>query len=280
MISIKKSLIYYSLFNYPLTLVQLWKFFIWENKTKPNYMTFIKTLDQISGKYVFKIKDHYLLNKNKLWIFELEKRKAVSLIKYKIAEKTAKILSFIPSVEMIALTGKNAVMFSDSDDDIDFLIICSRNTLWITRLIISILLIFLGLKRNKKQSKDRICLNMFLDKINLKIPFNERDIYSAHELAQLKVIYNKNNTYLEFLSCNNWLINYLPNSAMQTETYDSMRNNGIILKLLNNLFYTIQFFYMRKKITDEKVSLEYVRFHPFDNRKKVIYKYNKLIKNL
>ena len=114
---------------------------------------------------------------------------------------------------MVGVTGAQAMNNSDQDDDIDLLIVASRNRLWLTRLF-SVLLVEVVAKRRRpgdRKVKDKICLNMFLDEDHLGIPKSERNLYSAHEVAQLKPLWNRGGTYLRFINANHWTGKFLPN---------------------------------------------------------------------
>jgi hypothetical protein len=52
---------------------------------------------------------------------------------------------------------------------------------------------------------------MFLDEDHLEIPEKEQDLFSAHEVCQLKPIWSKDNVYQEFITQNQWYQKFLPN---------------------------------------------------------------------
>ena len=58
---------------------------------------------------------------------------------------------------------------------------------------------------------DKICLNLWLDETALSLPRNQRNLYTAHEVVQVKPILDRDYTYLKFIIANLWLKNYLPN---------------------------------------------------------------------
>ena len=54
-------------------------------------------------------------------------------------------------------------------DDIDLFVITSKGTLWITRLLLVSLLIFMGQYRGRgKKESQKVCLNMLIDEVGLK----------------------------------------------------------------------------------------------------------------
>jgi len=102
---------------------------------------------------------------------------------------------------------------SNENDDIDLLIITSKSRLWLTRFLTVILLELVANRRHPadKEVKDKICLNMFLDEGHLEVPKKEQDLFSAHEVCQLKVLWDKNGIYQKFLKANLWSKKFLPN---------------------------------------------------------------------
>ena len=51
----------------------------------------------------------------------------------------------------------------------------------------------------------------FVDLDNLAVLEKEQDLYSAHEVAQIKLLWDKDNTYDQFVSQNLWVKKYLAN---------------------------------------------------------------------
>jgi hypothetical protein len=83
----------------------------------------------------------------------------------------------------------------------------------LTRLF-SVFLVELTGKRRRpgdQKVKDKICLNMLLDESHLAIPEKERDLFSAHEVCQMKPLWEKERTYQKFLKANQWSQEFLPN---------------------------------------------------------------------
>src|SRR6185312_7622187 len=121
---------------------------------------------------------------------------------------------YIPTIEFAGLSGSLAMHNAEKDADIDIFIITRPNTLWLTRFLILSLLQLKGKRRapGKKHAKDTICVNMLLDTKHMAFPKNKRNIYTAHEIIQMKPLLIRNNTYNEFLHKNKWIINFLPHA--------------------------------------------------------------------
>lgn len=285
--AIIKTLCYAGVFKYPLTRAQVWKFLIWLEKSKPQFSSFISTVDNLLAvKKIRKIKELLIVKNNYSWVKRREKEERISKSKIIIAQKVSRLLSFIPTIELIGLSGKLSMERGEKDDDIDLFFIVQNQTLWVTRLLITSFLTFLGFRRSPNDTviANKMCINMIIDTGNLALPVNERDLFSAHEVVQMKPLYSKNNAFAKFISKNKWVQQFLPNSI--GENILSFRDNertsrrGRILSLFNNLAYNLQLRYMEPRKTTEIVRSGYVRFHPNDARKWVLPEYNKLIKSL
>ena len=70
-------------------------------------------------------------------------REKISEKKFLIAKKAARILFKIPTIKFVGVTGSLAMMNANENSDIDLMIITSRGTLWLSRLVILVLLVIL-----------------------------------------------------------------------------------------------------------------------------------------
>jgi len=129
----------------------------------------------------------------------------------KIARKVARWLRLIPTIKMVAVTGALAMENSDKEDDVDLLIVTAKNRLWFSRGLVVTFLRFFGLYRRPRKIKNMICPNMLLDEEHLVVHKKEQDLFSAHEVCQLKVLWEKDGIYQKFVKENQWAKRFLPN---------------------------------------------------------------------
>ena len=130
--------------------------------------------------------------------------------KWRIAKNAASILSHIPTIRLVGVTGGLAMQNAKKDDDIDFFIITASGALWTTRLFCLVLLSGLRRKHNNLHVANTICLNMFVSEDSLAIP--DHDLFAAHEILQMRPIFERHNTYKKFLTANTWVKYFLPNA--------------------------------------------------------------------
>lgn len=265
----KISVLYHNVFNYPLSQAELIR---WQAGPKAIFKHQPLNIKHQAGLY-------FLEGRNGL-IYTRFKNKRSSNKKVKIAKKASGLIASVPTVKFIGVTGSLAMGNATQMSDIDLLIITKKGFLWTTRLVVYGLLKIAGYKLRipkQKNQKDRLCLNIWLDEGDLSWPVKDRNIYTAHEIAQIIPLINKNKTYERFLWKNKWLLDFWPNSVRIREKKDRVKNSGLSLlssffNFLERLAYRLQYQYMKQKITREVVTPTRAIFHPNDLGKKVLTK--------
>lgn len=283
---IAKTLAYSDIFGYSLKEEEIWQWLIVSfnhslsssnlSSNLPPKLSFKKSLEELLKKGLVETREGFFFLPGRPQIVGLRKeRNRWSEEKMEIVRKTAGKLKYFPWVKMVGITGALAMENCDEDDDIDLMIITSVDRLWLTRLLIFLLCPILGIERRKpkdKKVKNKICFNLFLDEDHLKI--SPENLFSAHEICQVRPLLNKNQTYEKFLRVNCWVKNYLPNAVVIARYRDSeiaIKQKHLISQYLNIIIsffekfaYFLQFQYMRPKITIEKVNPHQAFFHPRD----------------
>jgi len=288
--AILRTLVYGDIFDYPLTLEELYQFLIDDKSVSFSLFKKIFRQARIKEKLI-KVKGKYFFLKGREKIVDIrQKRKLWSEEKIEIVQRIARWLKLIPWIKMVGVTGALAMENADKNDDIDLLIITSKNRLWLTRLLAVFLLEIMAVRRRPGdiKVKDKICLNMFLDEKSLTLPKNERDLFSAHEVVQLKPLLEKGNCYQKFLKANLWVRKYLANSLnIKKLRYEDIKGEkkrisliSQFLNFLEHFAYKIQLAYMSSRRTSETAELHRIRFHPQDCRRWILKKYQKKLKEL
>jgi hypothetical protein len=211
--SILNTIIFFDLFDYPLTLLEIQKYL----DVKCDLVELEKelsALDKIQIKNGF-----YFLSSREKIIKTKMARYNYADRKFKRALFIAQILKFIPWIKMIAIGNLIGAHNLKDDGDIDFFIITEEKKLWLSRFFAVTLIKILGLRPSARNQKDKICLSFFisenapsLENLMLKNKDQEpQDLYFIYWLAGLAPIYNQNKTYEKFIEKNNWIKNILPN---------------------------------------------------------------------
>jgi predicted nucleotidyltransferase len=255
------SLIYHDIFDYPLAPLELIKW------TAGNKVKF-KNLENIK----ISTKNGFLfLNGKEGSTLKRLMRKRISKRKLEKAKKAAKILSFLPTTRMVAVTGALAMNNANEESDIDFLMITKKGSLWTTRFLAMALLKVFGIPRRKygeRSTKDKLCLNIWLDESDLAWGKNSRDIFTSHEISQVIPLVNKEQAYERFLSKNTWIADFWPNATSARAGKKKKRNKiekrGFAIKFVEFLARRVQYWYMKDKITREIITPTRALFHPVD----------------
>lgn len=245
------TLAYSSCFSFALSKKEIFerlakgqeKIFISSKKIENSLRKLIsQSLIQSDGQYFF-LKKRDLENR-------LQRAKFIS-IKKKEIQNFVNLVKKIPFVKAVVLTGSTAVDNAQKDDDLDFMIICQHNTLWLTRFIL-ILLTKLKDKRPEKENSNAWCLNLWLDENDLVISEERRSLYEAYEILQMNFVYDVADFKKQFLNANPWLKNYL-------FFYDNYKFGRYRVKksfsLLNQLFFVLQKKYRQLVFGQENFSL-------------------------
>lgn len=245
---------YHAIFDYPLDAAQLKKW-------------------QVGRIYQFSVSNFQLKNKRYLWKKRKDNEQS-SKQKLIIAKRVSELLSKISTIKFVGITGALAMMNAGKDSDIDLLIITKKNTLWLTRLI-TLMKFHRQIRRaGNSFQKDKLCLNMWFDEDDLVWPKKDRNIYTAHEIAQIVPLVNKDNVYEKFLYLNRWILSYWP-YAVSINPYSIKRIKHTAFSLwqiIEKISFWIQFQYMKPKITREVITPTRAIFHPNDWGKVVLSK--------
>jgi hypothetical protein len=273
--SVIRTLAYFDIFDYPLTFSEIKKYCETAIKiTDDTLKDIIYSIPVIQESYSF----FYFLGRSEIVTKRIE-RGDISIEKFGKARIIAKILSKIPTVEFIGVSGSLSMNNSSPNDDIDLFFITSKNTMWTTRFLVNLTLIMLGQKRKKydKSVRDKICPNMFVERGKLTLPKKRNNLYLAHEVVQLRALFDKNNAHSAFLSENKWVRKFLPNIELMTikkkrKTKSSAFN--FLLFAIEAFLFSLQKFYMKRVVTSEIILNKLAMFHPMNKEKLILDMYN------
>lgn len=249
------ALIYHSIFDYPLTFSELIKW-------RPNP----EKVEKYSLDGSFVSKDGFtILAGREGGIYKRELRRRISKRKMVIAEKTARVLRIIPTIKMIAVTGSLAMESANAESDIDFMVVTQKGTLWTTRLFAYVTLFFARIPTRKAGNNfqnDRLCLNVWLDESDLV--WHKRNFFTSHEIAQIKPLLNRAETYEKFIYKNRWIGKFWPNALKIKVANAASKKSFSPLTVFEGFARTFQLLYMKNKVTRETVTATRALFHPID----------------
>ncbi|MFC1615462.1 hypothetical protein ACFL2L_01555 [Patescibacteria group bacterium] len=245
------TLSYFSIFDYPLTAFEIWKFLFSEKNCATHSLNQIENVmnslilqNSISKKHGF-----YSI-KNKLNIEELVEKRMhrhrIAQHKYKKALFIIKIISYLPSIKMVGVCNSLSYNNAHKKSDIDLFIITKKNHIWLARFIIVGILKLLKMRPTTKNTSDKICASFFASEDNLdfkKIQINHSmkivDIYLIYWIATLVPIYSSGDAYNKFINKNLWIKKHLLQWQPYITNNERVITTNPIVKLFCNIFYII-----------------------------------------
>ncbi len=308
--SILKTIAFADVFDYPLTLTEIYKWLFKPKKINGRYPSLFdikkelensKDLDKkLSGKEGF----FYLKGRRSI-VFLRKQNNNLAEAKYSRIVNLIKVYKYIPFVRMIAVCNSLAISNANENSDIDLFIITKKNKIWLARFFTVILVKFFDLRPSEEKSKDTFCLSFYIDEdhLNIKnIMFSHHDVYTPHWIQQLIPIYNPDYLYEKFMKVNEWYKDYLPNGYNNEfvhevkETYFTRFINIIIYFIFSIPIISYYIYGALRKIQiliigrnlkslvnlDTKVIVnnEMLKFHDNDRRELFYKKWKERLSNL
>jgi hypothetical protein len=121
---------------------------------------------------------------------------------------SAAVLSRLPFVEGVALSGPLAQGTQDVGGDLDFVLIAEEGRVWTTRLFLSFLL-----KALPRDQRHRFCVDQVLGSGGLAV--RRRNLFSATEIAFLLPLFN-GGLWEAFFQANGWVKEFYPHWKPRT----------------------------------------------------------------
>lgn len=214
--AIKHVVNYYAYFKYAPSFDELFTYLPLKT-TKKDLDNSLSTLVERGVINSFKLKNKnspsYTLPPYRIYATQKESKKEASEHKIRSISLYLRAVYLIAPVMLIGLSGSIAMLDADSQDDIDLFIIAQHDRMWTVRLWCLFLATMFGLRRKRgvRNAPNKVCLNLFYDERELIVPNSKQNEYTAHEVLQMKPVYEKNNMYAKFLKANSWVGKYFPN---------------------------------------------------------------------
>lgn len=287
--SIIKLLLYYDVFDYPLSKEEI---ILNCNLAGESYCT-QGILEELTNKgLIYRLDGYYSVRYEPSLIDRRNNGNKMAAGSLPKAIKMAKFISAFPFIRSVSLSGSISKNYMDSRTDIDYFIITSPKKLWLARtILIMYKKIFLH------NSHKYFCLNYFIDFEHLEI--EQKNIFTATEIFTLIPVTGK--TYFDqFIEANSWVKSYFKRypfrdiSSLEPEHDSSLKKT---LEWTLNLFFgnlldivamklTIKF-WKRKYINDVKnlfnksfrLTRHVAKYHPQNFQDVVMDLYEQKVRN-
>jgi len=288
---ILQTIKYFAFFSYPPSIDQIHTFLpktITKKKLEIKLALLVKKNKLLAFNRPFKFV-YYTLPQYSSFFKKRALREVFSKRKEKKIGLYLKLLAVFPQIKFVGFSGTLAMNNAKLSDDIDLFVITGEKRLWTGRFISLVLAMVFKLKRKRKvkKAKDKVCLNLFFDEKNLKVPNLKKSKYVAREVLQLRPIINKSRTYEKFLKANQWVYKFFPNGkknkklkakpsdsegkSEKPELKTQKNNQNFITDWMEVVFKKIQLFLINRHRSTEIITDTQLWFHPDDFSKKINY---------
>jgi predicted nucleotidyltransferase len=278
----------------PLTKIELYKYLAAapslelsfdkaQDKSSLRFSDFLEMLENqwsYLGAYIDRKRGFYFLKKNTEAYAKRIGGGKTGIKKWRIAKRMAKVISFLPYVRMIAITGSLALHTTNKDSDIDVLIAAKGGHIWTTRVLVSALTHVLRKRRHKNKIRDRICLNHYVsDSENVLRP---RHLFSAHICATLVPVWKQKSYIPPFLNKNSMhlaAIRAKPRLLYYLRDTDEWFLSKTIARAMERVLRAVQARRIkgRKFIADDNAL---VFHHPRPQNQEALYLYEQNLRDL
>ena len=227
--NILKTLKFFDLQDYPLTLLELRQFLIADmenldlDKQGELGSEVAAGIAQVSAGQIFQILENdcrgevenlngfYFLSGRQNIVQMRLNNYFFGIKREKIIRRYAKFLKFVPFVRGAALAGSQAMGQQKEGSDIDLFIITNPKFMWLGRTLVTAFFQILGVRRRGDKIQNRFCLNHYLAGPKKITQF--RNLYTAHEYLKLRLLVFPNKIW-DFYRENSWIKTFFPNSIL------------------------------------------------------------------
>lgn len=279
-LGILRALSYADVFDFPLTFEETYSYFIGSDPTeRPLIKEALALL--IEKEKVIESGGFYTLPGRESLVSIRLRRLGASRKNWEKARRLSLIFRMLPWVHLLGVSGSLAMANSDEEDDIDLLFITASKRVWLTRLVVVIFLKLIGKYRSRSSIRGRFCTNLFISESALG-NFSQ-NLFIAHEIVQMRPLWNTGETYISFLLANPWIYRHLPNTKRPPllpvkKVEPTFISN--LLYLLESLARRYQLRLMEKKKTVEVTTDSIISLHPRDTKNSVLEAYEQRLHSL
>jgi hypothetical protein len=208
--SIYKTVAYFSLFDYPLTTFEIWKwlFGYGEKVSLVDLRRELSSNQMLTNRFNSHNGFWSLAGKDVSTLVQTRHERFLDAVrKYKRLRRATWYLSRIPSVRGIAACNTLAWNHTRASSDIDIFIIVREGSVWTTRLLAVAPFKILKMRPGVAK-RDPLCFTFFLSDTNLDLSplqLEGSDPYLAYWSRSIVPVFDRDNVFTEFYKANGWL---------------------------------------------------------------------------
>ncbi len=199
-LAVLQSVVYASLFDYPLTLAQLRDSLVEVAADEAAIVSWWRTSALLQGTVEHREGWYFPAGRGDL-IDTRARREALSR---HLLHRDRRILSLVagmPFVRMVALSGSLAHLNAERSADVDLFVVTSANRVWFVTVAVLLISKVMGWRR-------RLCMNYVISERQLSI--SPTDLFTANQIIHLRPMTGWA-TYQRFLGANAFVVRWYPN---------------------------------------------------------------------
>jgi hypothetical protein len=286
-VAILKTLSYADVFQFPLKAEEVFAYLIAPRSFSAAAVT--QALSHLSQqKIIGQAAGFYFLPGREALVAIRQRRTVASRAKWQKADYWSRFFKVCPWIKLVGVSGALAMDNSEANDDLDLVFITARRRLWLTRALVVLFLFLTGQYRRPSRISGRFCPNLFLAEDALSA--FEKNLFIAHEIVQLRLLWEREGFYHYFLSRNDWVREYLPHTAprvfvpTQSDLAATEGKHRSWLASFGDFWEGVagrlQRRVMARKRTSEVIRDDLLRFHPRETTRLVLTAYEQTLKRL
>jgi len=198
--AIARSVLYASLFDYPLTLAQLRQTLIESRQTPTEIVNTYRRSAALQDLVAFE--DGYFFPKGRIHLIsERRRREGRSRAFLRTHRPLLRLIAALPYVRMVCLSGSIAHLNLESGGDLDLFIVTRGARVWSVAVAVVLLAKLLGRRRI-------LCANYIVS--DQALAFDSDDLFTASQIVNLKPL-TGTETYQRLLAANPYVRRFYPN---------------------------------------------------------------------
>jgi hypothetical protein len=201
-LAIARSVIYASLFDYPLTLDQLHQTLIESEQTAAEVLAVYEGSEMLQAVVDYRDGFFFPGGRDDL-IAERRRREARSRAFLERHRRLLRLLCALPFTRLVALSGSVAHLNLEEHGDLDLFIVTRGRRVWTVTVAVLLLAKLLRQRRT-------VCANFVLADSHLRLGLEQQDVFTASQVIHLKPLIGAD-VLDEFTAANPFVTRFYPN---------------------------------------------------------------------
>ena len=223
--AIVQTVAYVDGFDYPLTAAEIHRYLI-GIPADLNWIEYLLQQETLVPKQLHHYDNYYMLPGRQAMVRIRQQREQIAQQLWPQALHYGRLLAQLPFVRMVGVTGSLAVNNTDTDADLDYLLVTENGHLWTSRAL-SLLVVKLAARRDIV-----VCPNYFISQRALDM--GDHSLYMAHEVIQM-IPLSGMLIYERFRQVNRWTEQFLPNAQHVPPPFPPLMNRHYGQRLVEGL---------------------------------------------